>query len=77
MVFDDDLVMRGKLVSSHPNIVGRCFTPVGGEAYLAASTDNTNKLMKDIRKNMSAELQIKQILDRDYLLIKVWPKGFN
>ena len=77
MVFDDDLVMRGELVSAHPNIVGRCFIPVGGEGYLAASTDNTNKLMKDIRKNMSAELQIKQILDRDYLLIKVWPKGFN
>jgi hypothetical protein len=76
MVFDDDLIMRGSLASAHPSVVGRCFVPVGGEAYIAASTDNTKKLMKDIRKNMSAELKTRQILDRDYLLIRVWPKGF-
>jgi hypothetical protein len=76
IVFDDDLVMRGKLASAHPDVVGKCFVPVGGEAYIAASTENTKKLMKDISKNMSAEIKIRQILDRDYLLIKVWPKGF-
>jgi hypothetical protein len=76
IVFDDDLVMRGKLASARPDVVGKCFVPVGGEAYIAAATENTEKLMKDIRKNMSAELKIRQILDRDYLLIKVWPKGF-
>jgi hypothetical protein len=76
VVFDDDLVMRGSLAFAHPNVVGRCFVPVGGEAYIAASTENTKKLIQDIRKNMSAELKTKQILDRDYLLIRVWPKGF-
>jgi hypothetical protein len=76
MVFDDDLVMRGSLASAYPNVVGRCFVPVGGEAYIAASTEDTKKLMNDIRKNMSAEIRIRQILDRDYLLIRVWPKDF-
>ena len=77
MVFDDDLVMRGNLAVVHPNVVGRCFAPVGGEAYIAASTRDTEKLMKDIKKNMSAELKAKLNLDRDYLLIRVWPKGIS
>lgn len=74
LVFDDDLVMRGGLASVQPGVVGRCFVPVGHEAYIAVSTSNTGKLMKDIRKSMSAELKSKQVLDRDYLLIRVWPK---
>jgi hypothetical protein len=77
MVFDDDLVMRGNLAVVHPSVVGRCFVPVGGEAYIAASTRDTEKLMNDIRKNMSAELKAKLNLDRDYLLIRVWPKGIS
>lgn len=77
MVFDDDLVMRGNLSAVRPNVVGRCFVPVGGEAFIAASTKDTEKLMKDIRKNMSAELKVRLDLDREYLLIRVWPKRIS
>jgi hypothetical protein len=77
MVFDDDLVMRGNLSAVRPNVVGRFFVPVGGEAYIAASTSDAEKLLKDIRKNMSAELKARLDLDRAYLLIRVLPKGIS
>jgi hypothetical protein len=77
MVFDDDLVMRGNLSAVRPGVVGRCFVPVGGEAYIAASTKDAEKLLKDIRKSMSAELKARLDLDRAYLLIRVWPKRLS
>ncbi len=77
MVFDDDLVMRGGLSAVHPSVVGKCFVPVGGEAFIAASTRDAEKLLKDIRKNMSAELKARLDLDRAYLLIRVLPKGIS
>jgi hypothetical protein len=77
MVFDDDLVMRGNLSALRPGVVGRCFVPVGGEAFIAASTRDAEKLMKDIRKSMSAELKSRLDLDRAYLLIRVLPKGIS
>lgn len=77
MVFDDDLVMRGNLSPARPSVVGKCFVPVGGEAFIAASTRDAEKLMKDIRKNMSAELKSRLDLDRVYLLIRVLPKKIS
>jgi hypothetical protein len=75
LVYDDDLVMRGKLAGINPVVVSRCYVPVDNEAYIAVSSKSTKKLIKELSGRMSAELEIKQALDREYALVKVRPKS--
>jgi len=76
VVYDDDLIMRGKLAGISPVVVSRCYVPVNEDAYLAVSSKSTKKLIKELSARMSAEIQINEALDREYALIRLRPRTF-
>jgi len=58
LVYRDDLMMRGYIEHAgiRPVVVGRQVVPIGQSAYLAATTDDLDKLMEGLNSRMKTDL---------------------